>query len=102
EQLTRDDHAMRYDPQWSPDRKRIAFSDMRGNLYMLTLADKKVVQVAHDKNGDLRDYAWSPDSNFLAFSLTTVDGFHAVNIWGAAEGQLHQVTSSLFDSAVPS
>jgi len=102
EQLTRDGHAMRYDPQWSPDGKRIAFSDMRGDLYMLTLADKKVVRVAHDKNGDLRDYAWSPDSNFLAFSLTTVDGFHAVNIWGAAEGQLHQVTSSLFDSAVPS
>jgi len=102
EQMTHDGHAMRYDPRWSPDGKRIAFSDMHGNLYMLTLADKKVVQVAHDKNGFLRDYQWAPDSNFLAFSLTTVDGFRAVNIWGVADSQLHQVTGSLFDSAVPS
>ncbi|HKM90452.1 MAG TPA: S41 family peptidase [Candidatus Acidoferrales bacterium] len=102
EQMTHDGHAMRYDPEWSPDGKRIAFSDKSGNLYVLTLADKKVVQVAHDKNGFLRDYAWSPDGNFLAFSLTTVDGFRAVNMWGVADGQLHQVTGSLFDSAEPS
>jgi len=102
EQLTHDGHAMRYSPDWSPDGKHIAFSDKSGDLYVLTLTDKKVVKVAHDKSGFLRDYVWSPDSNFLAFSLTTIDGFRDVYIWGLADAQLHQVTGSLFDSFRPS
>ncbi|HMD32290.1 MAG TPA: S41 family peptidase [Candidatus Acidoferrales bacterium] len=102
EQITSDSHGMRYDPEWSPDGKRIATADKNGDLYVVTLADKHVVKVAHDKNGQLRDYDWSPDGNFLAFSLTTTDGFRAINIWSLADGQLHQVTGSLFDSNSPS
>ncbi|HXZ20830.1 MAG TPA: S41 family peptidase [Candidatus Acidoferrales bacterium] len=102
EQLTHDGHAMRYHPVWSPDGKHIAFNDKNGDLFVLTLADKKILHVAHDKSGNLFDYVWSPDSNFLAFSLSTLDGFRAVNIWGLADGQLHEVTGSLFDSFRPS
>jgi len=102
EQLTTDGHGMRYAPEWAPDGKHIAFSDKNGDLWVLTLADKKVVKVAHDKNGFLRDYTWSSDGAYLAFSLSTTDGFRAVNVWGVADGQLHQVTDSLFDSGDPS
>jgi len=101
EQLTRDGHAMRYGPEWSPDGKHIAFSDKNGDLFLLTLADKKVLKVAHDQGGNLRDYTWSPDSSYLAFSLSTIAGFRAVYIWGLADAQLHQVTGSLDDSLEP-
>ena len=101
EQLTRDGHAMRYGPEWSPDGKHIAFSDKNGDLFLLTLADKKVLKVAHDQGGNLRDYTWSPDSSYLAFSLSTIAGFRAVYIWGLADAQLHQVTGLLDDSLEP-
>ena len=102
EQMTQGGHAMRYAPEWAPDGKRLAFSDKDGDLYVLTLAGKQLEKIAHEKNGQLRDYTWSPDGNFLAFSLATVEGFRAVNIWSVADGQIHSVTPPLFDSDSPS
>ena len=49
EELTHGFHAMLYQPLWSPDGKRIAFSDAKNKLYVLTLLDdKKVTTVAEN------------------------------------------------------
>ena len=42
---------MRYAPEWSPDGKRLAFCDKDGKLYVLTVADKKLVEMADDRRG---------------------------------------------------
>ena len=86
---------------WSPDGKRIAFSDKDGKLYVLALDDKKVTQVAQDRFGQLDSYTWSPDGNFLAFTLHEQSGFNVINIWSVADGQIHQATDPLFNSDGP-
>ena len=68
EQITRGGSAMRYQPEWAPDGKRIAFGDKDGKLYVVTLADRKMVEIADSPHGQIRDYTWSPRGNFLAFS----------------------------------
>ncbi len=101
EQLTHDFHAMLYQPSWAPDGKRIAFSDKDGKLYVLTLSDKKVTQIAQNRRGRIQSYPWSADGGSLAFTLDDPSGFGAIYIWSVNDPQLHRVTSELFDSGEP-
>ena len=68
EELTHGFHAMLYQPSWAADGKRIAFSDKDGKLYVLTLDDKKVTQIAQNPRGRIDSYPWSDDGGFLAFT----------------------------------
>jgi tricorn protease len=91
-----------YAPEWSPDGERIALADEDGKVYVVTVADGRVVEIADDPQGQVGDYTWSPDARWLAFSLAEDTGFRSVWVWGAADGQLHRVTDAGFNEYSPS
>jgi len=101
EQLTSGGKAFRYAPEWAPDGKRIAFGDKDGKIWILTLADKKLTEIVDSKRGQIRDYAWSPRGNHLAFSMPNENSFNSVWIWSAGDGQLHRVTEESFNANGP-
>jgi tricorn protease len=101
EKLTDSFRAMLYRPAWSPDGQRIALSDKSGKLYVLTVADKSLVEVADEAQGFLLDYTWSPHGGHLAFTLNEPSGFASVWIWSVADGSLHKVTSERFGEFSP-
>jgi len=101
EQLTTGGKAMRYRPAWSPDGKRIAFSDKNGGLYVITVENKKLSSVALDKSGNLRDYTWSPNGGFIAFSLRDPNSFNSIHIWSVADNKVRRVTGEIFNEFNP-
>ena len=101
EQLTTGGKAMRYQPEWAPDGKRIAFGDKDGKVFVYTFDDKKLTQIADASAGQVRDYSWSPKGDYLAFSLPNTNGFRAITIWSARDGQLRRVTDELFNAENP-
>jgi len=101
EQLTTDFEGMLYAPEWSPDGRRLAFSDKEGKLYVLTVEDKSVVEVADEKRGLLRDYAWSPRGGHLAFSLRDASQFSSIHIWSVADAKLRRITGPYTDEYRP-
>jgi tricorn protease len=101
EQLTKGGMAMRYAPAWAPDGKRLAFSDKDGRLYVLTLADRAIAEVAQSKRTQIRDYVWSPRGNHLAFSMPDANGFGSLYIWSAGDGKLRRITDELFSEFNP-
>src|SRR5271156_691235 len=101
EEVTHGLHAMLNKLTWAGDGKRIAFSDKDGKLYVLTLEDKKVTQVAQNPRGRIAAYSWSADGGFLAYTLGNAAGFDAIYVWSVTDGQTHRVTNELYDSQDP-
>lgn len=101
EQITKGGEGMRYAPEWSAEGTHLAFSDKDGKLFVVALADKKLVEIADDERGMIRDYAWSPKGAYLAFSMTDANNSRSIHIWSADDGKLHRVTDELFGEESP-
>ena len=87
--------------EWSPDAKKIAFSDSQGRIWALTVDDKTIREVADDTWGFVHHYKWSPDSQWLAFSLRMTERTQAIHLWNEKESKLHKVTDDFFDEYQP-
>lgn len=90
-----------YAPRWSGDDKRIAFSDNSGRLYVVEIATQRRLAVARDPGDLATDYRWSPDGQFLAYSLSESNGFSAVHVWSAVDGKSRRITPQLFSAHSP-
>ena len=86
---------------WAPDGKHLAVGDNNGKIWVVSVADQRMTEVADDAFGRVGDYAWSPDGQWLAFSLGTHTGTNRLHIWSAADGRLHQVTDGTFNVYSP-
>jgi tricorn protease len=101
EALTTSFKALLFAPEWAPDGKRIAVSDKDGKLSVVSLADKKVQEVADAPYGRIGDIAWSPDGAHLAFSMEDRNGFDSLHIWSASDGKLRRLTDEMFNESSP-
>jgi tricorn protease len=100
-QVTSGSNSRYYAPRWSGDDKRIAFADNTGRLYVVELATKRRFAIAKDPVALAPDYRWSPDGQFLSYSLSEPNKFSGVFIWSAADGKSRRVTPPLFNAHSP-
>jgi tricorn protease len=100
-QLTRDTRSRLTRPLWAPDGKHVAYGDQHGKIYVIPAAGGRPVEVADEPFGTASDYAWSPDGQFLAYSLTDPSGLSGVHVWSLRDGKSRRVSEPGFHAQTP-
>ena len=88
-----------YAPNWSPDSKKIAFTDKRLNLWYVDLDKGTPIKVDSSRRGGGFNASWSPDSRWLAYTKPVESWYSAVFIYSLEEAKTRQVTDGLSDAS---
>lgn len=96
--------SMFFNPRWSPDSKRIVFTDVGLNLWSVDVASGTKTLVDTDQwmvPTRTLDAAWSPDSRWIAYAKRLPTQLHAVYVYEVASKRVTQVTDGLSDALIP-
>jgi tricorn protease len=93
-------------PLWSPDSKKIAFTDNRLMTYVLDVTTGKLSHVGEPDvfGGFTQDdhaMAWSPDSRWLAYQHYDDNHMHVLMLYSTVTGAVTQLTDAMADSTSP-
>jgi len=101
-QVTRGGGAtFRFAPRWSPDSKRIAFSDKTYALYWCDVEKGTSTRVDKSDYFEIHDYSWSGDSRWLAYSRAEANYLNRVYVYSTESGKATPVSAGMFDDFGP-
>jgi tricorn protease len=93
-----------YAPTWSPDSKKIAFTDKRLNFWYVDLDKGAPVKVDTDRFEDPTvspSVAWSPDSKWLTYSKFLENHLRGVFVYSIETSKVSQITDGVGDARYP-
>lgn len=93
-----------YSPRWSPDSKKVAYTDKRMNVWYVDLDHPAPVRVDSDIYElpfHSLDPAWSPDSKWLAYTRQLPNHLHAVFLYSIEQKKSFQATDGMSDARYP-
>jgi tricorn protease len=101
-QLTSGADTYIFDIKWSPDSKKIAWSDKKMRLRYIDIATKMVIEVSKSDVWEYRDYKWSPDSKWLVFTSNEPEGISRIYLFSLVNTQKSPATDIWFNCNSPS
>lgn len=91
----------KYELAWSPDSKKILWSDKKLRLQYVDVESKKVTLVDQAKAWEIRQFAWSPDSKWVAFARDEVETLDKIYLYSLESGKSTPVTSGWYAASSP-
>lgn len=111
-QLTSGDGPFKYNAQWSPDSKRLVFTDKTSTIWLHTIESGETKKIDKDpwgngggRNGGGLLVSWSHDSRWIAYAKSMDDrnnGSTAIWVCNVESGETKQLTSGYFADGTPS
>jgi tricorn protease len=96
--------AFYYTPVWSPDSKKLLYTDTNLNVWVMDIATGQAKAVGNDPwMVPERTLApsWSPDSKWIAFASRLNTLYRAIVVANVETGEKQQITDGLADAMYP-
>ncbi len=97
-QLTQKSDTYKYGFDWSPDSKKILWSDKMQRLRYIDIDSKKITEVEYTLEGELRNFNWSPDSRWITYTLPRFNTTSVIIIYNLENKNKQVVTDEWFSS----
>ena len=100
-QLTREGSTYKYRLTWAPDSKKIMWSDAEFRLKYIDVNTREVTLVDTSKFGEIQDYTWSPDGQWITYSKESDNDMSVVWVYNTQNGEKFRVTEGWYSSSGP-
>jgi tricorn protease len=100
-QLTTGADTYKFTIRWSPDSKKIIWSDKMLRLQYVDIDTKKVTLVEKSKIWEFGDFNWSPDSRWITYSRPLENDMQQIILYNIADATKYEVTDQWFSSGQP-
>ena len=101
-QVTHGATTYRWSVEWSPDSKKLAFSDKTRTLYWCDVATGKITRVDKSDYGKITDFDWSGDSRWIAYAFPGSNQMSRILLYSLTTGKVSPVTQGMTDDFDPS
>ncbi|MDR2083687.1 MAG: PDZ domain-containing protein [Bacteroidales bacterium] len=100
-QLTKNTGTYIFGIEWSPDSKKILFSDKMMRLRYVDIDSKKITEITRSPYWEIRSFTWSPDSKWVSFSQQEPNDFNTIQLYSLDKKELYPVTNRWYSSYNP-
>lgn len=100
-QLTKNADTYKYKLKWSPDSKKIIWSDKMLRLQYIDIDSKKVTIVDKSKIWEYNQFEWSPDSKWITYADASKNDMTKVCLFNTETKKKHEVTEGWYNSTAP-
>ena len=95
-QVTRNGDNYKYQALWSPDSKKLLWSDRKQRLLFVDIDTKAVTTVVESPAGEIDEFSWAPDSKWIAFAKPEDQGMGRIFVYSVESKQATQATDGWF------
>ncbi len=100
--ITKNADTYKFNFKWSPDSKKILWCDKMLRLRYVNIETKKVIEVDKANYWEIRNFAWSPSSNWITYAAENYGKKNQIYLYNLETKQKHEVTDGWYASYEPS
>ena len=101
-QLTKRSDSWILHPVWSPDSRKIAFSDKKNKLWVLDVETGKKTEADRSSYSGINNYSFSPDSRWVCYTKDDPNRMTSVFVYSIDNKKVHRLTTDFTDEREPS
>ncbi len=101
-QITKNADTYKYQIVWSPDSKKIIWTDKMNRIQFVNTESKEITIIDQSKDGEFNEYSWSPDSKWVAYSKPDKMSETKIYLYELSSNKKTAVTDGWYDCGNPS